>query len=331
MIAATVWPENERTHRLASAVERLAAARPRVLVIGDVMLDRYIHCEATDRDNPEWPGRKIRRFQSSQDQLGGAGAVAAMCAALGADVCLAGSVGNDPPGLAIRELLDEAGVEYRLTDVVSPVTTLKLRLVCGDLLDRIDRDAPSGMNGRPIGHHRDPWTWAAGLVAMGHVQAVLIADYAKGFCHVDELRKLLLTARMARVPTLVDPARGLRDWDCYRGAWLVKANLSEYRGLRGDARKSAWRAIRRIVVTAGPRGLYLRRGRRDFQAFHSAGRQVEDVCGAGDQVLATLGCATASGVDIEAACELAILAAGLSVTRRGATPIRLAELGGGIA
>jgi D-beta-D-heptose 7-phosphate kinase / D-beta-D-heptose 1-phosphate adenosyltransferase len=308
---------------LMGAVGRLGSSRPSVLVVGDVMLDRYLHCDSTERDNPENPGRKIRRFRDCEDHLGGAGAVAAMCAGLGANVYLVGRVGNDRAGLAVRNMLDTAGIEYRLCDAVARATTLKLRIVCGDQLERIDRDA---IDGETAEHDREPWTWAAGLVAMGHVQAVLIADYGKGFCQVRELRRLLFTATMTGVPTLVDPARGLADWDRYRGAWLMKANLSEYRGLSRAGREEAWLTFRRIVVTAGARGMFLRRGERGFRVFRTEARHAVDACGAGDQVLAALGCATAAGVSLETACELANRAAGVSVMRRGAKPVLLDEL-----
>jgi rfaE bifunctional protein kinase chain/domain len=326
MTVATDSHARGRDQSLASAVDRLAAARPRVLVVGDVMLDRYVYCQTTERENPEFPGRKIRQFRSSEDRLGGAAAVAAMCAGLGADVSLAGSVGNDRQGLVVRELLDDEGIEYRLPDVVSPVTTLKLRIVCGKAIERIDRDAFIRTNARLTECGIAPWSWAAGLVAMGHVQAVLIADYAKGFCQVQELRRLLFTAAMAGIPTFVDPTRGLADWDRYRGAWVLKSNLSEYRELTHSAREEAWLTFRRIVVTAGGRGLYLRRGERGFRSFRTQSRQAVDACGAGDQVLATLGCATAAGVGLELACELANRAAGLSVMRRGVNPVLLDEL-----
>jgi bifunctional ADP-heptose synthase (sugar kinase/adenylyltransferase) len=97
-------------------------------------------------------------------------------------------------------------------------------------------------------------------------------------------------------------------------------------GLARYGREEAWLAFRRIVVSAGPRGMFLRRGQGGFRAVCTQARHAIDVCGAGDQVLATLGCATASGVELVVACELANRAAGLSVMRRGAKPVLLDEL-----
>jgi rfaE bifunctional protein kinase chain/domain len=333
---------------LTAVIDRLRARRPRVLVLGDVMLDRYLYAETSGRPNPECPDRPIRRCLRQEDRLGGAAAVAAMCAALGASVYLGGSLGTDREGLAVRGLLDDAGVRYRLPPIVSQETTVKVRLVetlddGREIIDRLDRDGAPG-RWRDVAEEAALWECAAGMVTMGAVQAVLVSDYGQGllFPGHPHFRRLLVATRVVGVPTLVDPSRHARDWDRYRGAWLVKANLAEYRGLDALARAEARATFPAIVITAGERGLYLRQGHR-FQVSQNSPRPVAgegsgvraapavlDPCGAGDQVLATLGCCLAVGVDRATACDLANRAGGLAVGRRGTQPVLLDELAASI-
>ena len=300
--------------------------RRRVLVFGDLMLDEFLWGRVS-RISPEAPVPVVEVSRQSF-HLGGAGNVAANVRSLGGGATLVATVGEDAGGAHVREAVAAAGVGSRL--VVSPPgrpTTVKTRIVAHhQQVVRADREDASDV---------DPKT-AAALVAalreeLSRCDALLISDYQKGVVTAPLLRRLLPLAR--RVPVLVDPKP--RHFRRYRGVTLVTPNQLEAEratGLRltDDAALAlaGERILRQLrcraaLVTRGERGMSLFEQGREALHVEAAAREVFDVTGAGDTVIATMSLALAAGASLPEAAVLANAAAGVVVGKLGtaqATP-----------
>jgi D-beta-D-heptose 7-phosphate kinase/D-beta-D-heptose 1-phosphate adenosyltransferase len=301
---------------LARKVADLPPAR--ILVLGDLILDRY-RFGAAERLSPESPA-PVFRLSRTVDCLGGAGAVAVMAAALGARVRLLGVAGEDRAADRTNALLDQQrDISNRLVDERGRPTTVKERWIAGGRqLLRTDRES------------RDPIGNAAVELLSREVKsaeygALLIADYGKGVCTHALVKRALVDARHKNAIAIVDPARGT-DWRRYSGATAIKANESEWN--EQPVRPKDWRVL---VRTLGSRGMDLWREGAPTR-FPAKQRRVVDVCGAGDMTLAALGVCVAGGLDWAEACRVANAAAGLKVERFGASPVSrrevIADLGG---
>ena len=287
----------------------------RILVVGDAMLDRYWD-GTVDRISPEAPVpvlRVTRRFE----RPGGAANVAANLAALGAAVSLIALVGEDEDGHRLHALLDDAGVAFDRVAEPGWPTIAKIRCVSRHhQMLRADFETP------PPAALRTRLALQFARALPVH-DVVVLSDYAKGA--LDDCGPLVAAARAAGKPVLVDP-RG-RDWSRYAGATLVKPNLAALDGEIGPVADEAERERR---VTALRRRchwphLLLTRGEDGMTLFDDAGvtrerahqREVHDVTGAGDTVLATLAWRMAEGDDVADAMRWASLAAGLAVQAFG--------------
>ncbi|GGX34792.1 sugar kinase [Pigmentiphaga litoralis] len=296
----------------------------RVLVIGDVMLDRYWFGEV-DRISPEAPVPVVR-VSRSEDRLGGAANVARNVAVLGARVTLVGIVGNDDSGVAISRLCAEAGVTAELvTDAAIP-TTMKMRVLGRQQqLLRVDFEQSPGP---------DTLVALAERVAslMSDHDVVVLSDYAKGV--LEHVEPLIALARRHECIILVDPKGD--DYSRYRGATLVTPNQSEMRDAVGrwrDDDELAERAqrlrvaldLKALLVTRSELGmtLYTADGRDHVGA---QAREVFDVSGAGDTVIATLAVMQAAGLDLHDAMRWANLAGGIVVGKLGTSIVTPAEL-----
>jgi len=197
--------------------------RPRLLVVGDVMLDRYLWGNV-DRISPEAP-IPVLRVGRQEHRLGGAGSVAAMLAALEAEVVLAAVTGDDPEARLVRQLLEKIHVDADavLTDADRP-TTLKQRLLGRtqsrhpQQMVRVDRE-----DNRPISHALAEQLHASIGRSLGRVDLVLVSDYAKGVCAVGFLARLVEAAAAAGVPVVADPVRGV-DYARYAGCACITPN-----------------------------------------------------------------------------------------------------------
>ena len=303
------------------ALRRIADTR--ILVVGDVMLDVYRIAEAT-RISPEAPVPVLLNSREEY-RLGGAAAVAAMCAALGAETRLVGVVGVDRRGEIVRELLDAAGVKCLLCSAPWPRPTTVKERICGvasgrhrQQLVRLDVECTA-----PISASLEN----AVVDLIRNVEppdVILIADYAKGVMIPAVARACLDAGGI----TIVDPPRD-GDWTPYRGAACVVPNRQEARGCEaGDIQMRCQSAA--AVVKLDEEGCQVSwTGEAgDLRQLRMAARPraVHDVTGAGDNFLAVLGCARASGLSWPVAAELANLAAGLQVERQGCVPVTLDEL-----
>ncbi len=299
----------------------------RILVVGDVMLDRYWVGEV-DRISPEAPVQ-IVRFGHEDERPGGAANVARNAAALGAQVTLLSVVGADESGARLEALLKRDRIHTKLHHDRSIKTTVKLRVIAGrnQQLLRIDFES------RPT-HEVLASKLRDFELTLGEVDAVILSDYGKG--GLTHIVKMIGMARRAGKKVLVDP-KGI-DYSRYRGATLITPNRTEFRQVAGPwkgeheltARAQQWRRkldAQALLITRGEEGMTLFQDRSRLHVATQA-REVSDVSGAGDTVIATLGVALASGVAMKEAVRLANRAAGIVVGKFGTAVVTPKELFG---
>jgi rfaE bifunctional protein kinase chain/domain len=316
----------------AARARRLVAALRgrRVLVVGDAMLDEFVWGRVS-RISPEAPVPVVQ-VTGQSFHLGGAGNVAANVRSLGGACTLVALVGRDAAGARLRDALEERGVEARLVDAPSRRTTLKTRIVAhGQQVVRADQedtgDAPRALETQLL---------AAVRGALSGVGALVVSDYEKGVVTAGLLRRVLPLARRLGVPVLIDPKP--RHFRLYRGASVVTPNQLETEqvtGLRltGPAELAA--AGRRILAALGCRAVLVTRGERGMSLFErgraprhveATAREVFDVTGAGDSVIATLALAVAARAPLADAATLANAAASVVVGKLGTAQATPAEL-----
>jgi D-beta-D-heptose 7-phosphate kinase/D-beta-D-heptose 1-phosphate adenosyltransferase len=303
--------------------------RVRVLVIGDLMLDRYILGEV-DRISPEAPVPVLRHAQR-YERAGGAANVAMNLAGLGCEVQLAGFWGDDAERAELAALLAKAQINTAMVVTTALPTISKTRIVGRQQqllrLDIESRERPAAADQQRL---------VQGVLEhVPQVQAVLLSDYAKGALSDELCAAVIRTARAAGVPVFVDPKTP--DFGKYSGATMVCPNLSELSAATGvsthelDAMLLAGEAQRveheltHLCVTMSERGIRVLSAGGKYDSPARA-REVFDVSGAGDTVIATLTAAMAGGLQLETAVELANLAAGIVVGKVGTVPIAAHEL-----
>ena len=296
----------------------------RVLVAGDVMLDRYWHGGAS-RISPEAPVPVVR-VEQSDDRPGGAANVAVNVAALGASAAVIGAVGDDPAAAVLAERLRQRGVEAQLEPVVGGHTVTKLRVISRhQQLIRLDFEDgfPNLLRGRLLSRFRP---------ALERADVVVLSDYGKGA--LAEVGALADAAREAGRPVIVDP-KG-RDFGRYRGVTLITPNLAELELVVGPCAtvadiESKGEALRRelnleaLLVTRGEAGMTLIQA-HEVLHLPTVAREVYDVTGAGDTVVSTLAASLAAGLALPAATRLANLAAGIVVGKLGTASVSVPEL-----
>jgi rfaE bifunctional protein kinase chain/domain len=299
-------------------------SKARVLVVGDVMLDRYWYGDAT-RISPEAPVPVVL-WQREEVRPGGAANVARNCAALGARTRLLSVVGRDEAGAAIARLLRREGVAASLHRDGSIRTTQKLRVVHRKhQLLRIDMETPPSKEvlASKLAEFRE---------ALGDCDVVLLSDYGKG--GLAHIVTMIRAARKAGRRVLVDPKGD--DYTRYKGATLVTPNLAELREVVGSwssEKELAQRAQRlraalkleALLLTRGEHGMTLFRRGRTLNVKAQA-REVSDVTGAGDTVIATLAVMLAAGEGMESAVRIANRAGGIKVGKFGTAVVTPAEL-----
>lgn len=285
----------------------VAIGTPRILVVGDLMLDDDLHGGFA---GPAQECAACPKFvvAGEETRLGGAGAVAAMAAALGATVRLATVAGNDDEAREAERLLEAAGVDPFIVRADGHKTTVKSRWFAdGRQVWRSDDEKPQAINeylsGVLANATRGGWVY----------DATLIADYGKGVCTPAVLAAAIGAARERQAPCIVDPAHGA-DWSRYVGAAAAKCNAAEFRCARYDL-------LPLTIRTEGAAGMAIYKPGSSPYPFFPKRRNVLDSTGAGDMVLAALGVCVAVGWDWPDACRLANAAAGIKVERRGAVPV----------
>lgn len=289
------------------------------------MLDRYLF-GATGRISPEAPVPVVH-VRKSEDRPGGAANVAVNLATLGARTLLLGLVGEDEEAAALERLASHHGIECRFSRSAARPTITKTRVQSrGQQLIRLDREEPAATE--PTGAILDTL-----VAALKDVDAVVLSDYGKGA--LAQAAELIAACRKADLPVLVDP-KGI-DFERYRGASLLTPNQSEFEAVAGatgsDAELIA-RADRMVrdldlealVVTRSEKGMLVVQAGGEPVLLTTQAREVFDVTGAGDTVIATLAGALASGSELQDAAALANLAAGLVVRKIGVASVTPSEL-----
>lgn len=299
-------------------------AQVRLLVVGDVMLDRYWFGDVS-RISPEAPVPVVK-VERLEERPGGAANVARNAAALGAQTALISVVGEDDAGRALQRLLQEGGIAAHLQVDTEIDTTVKLRVIGRQQqLLRIDFETTPS-------HEVLRAKLAEFERQLAHCDIVVLSDYGKGgLTHIGEMIRL---ARAAAKPVLVDPKGD--DWGKYAGATVMTPNRAELAGVVGrwhsetDMLQKAEKlrgelGLDALLVTRSEEGMSLL---TDGHTYHQAAlaREVYDVSGAGDTVIATLAVMLAAGAAWDEAIRVANIAAGIVVGKLGTAVVTRQEL-----
>ncbi len=307
---------------LTADLEALSGGR--VVVVGDVMLDRFAY-GAVERISPEAP-IPVLTVEREATMLGGAGNVLRNLTALGVSADLIAVVGDDPAGREVARLgAAEVGDRCRLLTQADRPTTIKERFIAaGQQLLRADRESA-----RPLAPAvaADIVTAARAALADPAVGAMILSDYGKGALQPATIAALIAVAHAAGRPVVVDP-KG-RDFSIYRGATVITPNRRELHlatGLPVDDDAQVIAACRAVIERAGvanvlatrsEKGMILLQSDTPARHFPAAAREVFDVSGAGDTVVAALAGALAAGCDLARGARLANVAAGIVVGKLG--------------
>lgn len=302
--------------------ERLASSR--VLVVGDAMLDRYWF-GAVERISPEAPVPVVR-VEREEERLGGAANVALNVRSLGVQAALMSVIGDDREGARMLGLLARAGVRARVTTDPRLRTIVKLRVIGrAQQLVRVDFDQappPTSLGDLMEGFEQE----------VKGCEAVLFSDYGKG--GLSQLPRMIELARAAGKPVLVDPKGN--DYERYRGASVITPNRAELAQAVGgwSDEPTLHKRARDLREQIGVGALLVTRAEEGMSLFDEQGhlhvpteaREVFDVTGAGDTVIATLAAMLAAGVELRTAVVHANKAAGIVVSRFGTASVTYEEL-----
>jgi D-beta-D-heptose 7-phosphate kinase / D-beta-D-heptose 1-phosphate adenosyltransferase len=303
----------------------------RILVLGDVMLDRYIIGEAS-RLSPEAPVPVIV-VRQEKVTAGGAGNVAMNLVGLGVQTAIAGVISNDVAGAILSDVLRKANVDIEnLVEDASRPTTCKTRVMGGShQLVRFDHECTTEVDP----HVADKLRERVMSILEKGVDAVILSDYAKGLFTFAFAQSLIKECSRRNIPVFVDPKQ--KDYSLYTGATCLTPNTKEFQmalqgtGIPDHGLTSSGQLLRdrlrspMLLVTQGSHGMTIVKpdGVRHFPAL---AEEVFDVSGAGDTVIATLAASYAFGLDPLAAVELSNIAASIVVRKVGTVPILWSEL-----
>lgn len=300
-------------------------AAANTLVIGDVILDRYVHGETT-RISPEAPVPVVR-VTRTEERPGGAANVALNISCLGVRVSLAGLTGQDSAADTLTRTLSEYGVDCSFQKSAGFPTITKLRVLSQhQQLIRLDYEAATG----PVDC---PGLFEQIKAQLGHADVIVLSDYAKG--SLANIQAFISACRSANKKVLVDPKGD--DFTRYRGATLLTPNLKEFEavaGCCGDTDELVNKGeklcrdlgLEALLVTRGEHGMSLISMENGPHHLAAEALEVFDVTGAGDTVIATMAAALASGYDYLQAARFANRAAGLVVGKLGTATVTVEEL-----
>jgi len=313
--------------RLLHLIQRMKESR--VVVVGDIMLDRYLVGD-TERLSPEAPVPVVT-VRERHAALGGAANVAANVSALGARSLLVGVVGDDTDGAAIRQELAVARLEDRFVlSVAGRPTTSKTRIIArSQQIVRIDDEVETLLDGsdleRLVRVVRD---------ALADADALLLEDYNKGALPPKLIAAAMEIARRRGIPIVVDPK--FRQFFEYAGATVFKPNRRELESALGAAvdlkngnalpEVLARLKVDNLLVTLGAEGMVLVMKDGSLTHIPSIARDIYDVSGAGDTVTAWMGAALAAGASVREAAQLANYAAGVEVGKAGVATVSPEEV-----
>ncbi len=313
--------------RVLQLIGRMKGSR--VVVVGDIMIDRYLVGE-TERLSPEAPVPVVT-IHERHSALGGAANVAANVSAMGATCLLVGVVGDDTDGAAIRQNLAIASLEDRFViPIAGRPTTSKTRIIArSQQIVRIDDEVDSLLEGPELAR-----MIKAAREALADADALLLEDYNKGALPPTLIATVMEIARRRGIPIVVDPK--YRQFFEYAGATVFKPNRRELESALGAAvdlqdRNALPEVLSRLkadnlLVTLGPDGMLLVTKDGGAIRIPSIAREVYDVSGAGDTVTAWLGTALAAGASVREAAQVANYAAGVEVGKPGVATVSPEEV-----
>lgn len=299
-------------------------SKARVLVVGDAMLDRYWH-GAVERISPEAPVPVVK-VTREEERIGAAANVAYNASTLGAQASFLGVVGDDEPGNRLEKLLRDTGIHTHLKRDAGLRTTVKLRVI-----GRQQQLLRMDFENEPDHEVLSQQTEAFEALVPQH-EAILFSDYGKGgLAHIPSM---IATARRANKPVLVDPKGA--DYGRYRGATLITPNRAELQEVIGRwssedelrTRAQNLRAsldLQALLVTRSEEGMTLYDAQGELHVKAQA-REVFDVTGAGDTVIATLATMVAAGLPLREAVPIANRAGGIVVGKFGTATVSYEEL-----
>ena len=300
----------------------------RIVVLGDIMLDRYVAGPA-DRVSPEAPVPVVR-VDKEWDAVGGAANVAANVLSLGARCDVFGVVGEDGAGRAVERVLAGMGGGCHLVRDASRETTVKTRVLArGQQVVRIDREQVA-----PVAPAQQAALEARLREYLPGAHALVLADYDKGVLSPPLIRLALNAAAGLGIPVIADPKR--RNFFAFAGATVLKPNLGEIEAALGEVARpddAEWMEAARartgagsLLLTLGAGGMALASAGGALRRVRARARTVYDVSGAGDTVAAVIAISLAAGASLAEAVELAASAAAAGVARVGVTTVTREEI-----
>ena len=305
-------------------------SRVNLLVLGDIMLDEYIW-GTVDRISPEAPVPVVKAADITY-RLGGAGNVSANLADLGCVVSLMGMVGKDNSGKKIDQLLKEKSISNQSIVIDALATTQKTRIMgVGQQLVRIDREDPEKIQDRDYER-----LWSIFKENVLRANAVVLSDYGKGVLRSPFVKKCIAYCQTKNLPVFVDPKAD--NWERYRGATCVTPNERELTktcqalDMRSASLRTNGRMVREsfgfdwLLVTRGAEGMILFQEGNEAISIPARAKEVFDVSGAGDTVIAVLAASFCAGYSMPRAMEIANTAAEVAVGKIGTHPVALSEL-----
>jgi D-beta-D-heptose 7-phosphate kinase/D-beta-D-heptose 1-phosphate adenosyltransferase len=302
-----------------------------VLCVGDLMLDRYIYADM-ERISPEAPV-PVLRLKHTREMLGGAGNVANNIASLGGRAILVGVMGRDATGDCLKRVLANLpAIEAAYIDSDERPTSCKTRFIAAN--QQVVRTDDESLTPLSAEEHAKLSTSIRAWI--GRVGAVVLSDYGKGVLTPTMVAEVIAAARAAKVPVFVDPKSS--DFSHYKGATCITPNLKELAAASGEAVTDVagiTRAARRVMAQAQSDAILVTRSDKGMMLFEATGevhsvparaREVFDVSGAGDTVIATLALCVAAGRTLPQAMPVANAAASVVVSKLGAATADMAEL-----
>ncbi len=306
-------------NRLVNAVR--AFPETTILVVGDLMLDRFVWGEVS-RISPEAPVPVVE-VQKETILLGGAANVANNIRAMGGGCILGGVCGNDDAGTSLLALASDRGIDTGAVVNDAGPTTVKTRIIArGQQVVRVDREEKRKPGGDVLKSLSDVF-----LEAVSRAGCVIVSDYAKGMINHDVMGILRDTCQRHAIPVLVDPKPS--NMDIYLGATMLTPNSLEAAAMSGieiSDDETLFLAASRIMknldasavlITRGPHGMGLVQKQQPLFTIPTMAREVFDVTGAGDTVIATFAMGIANGLEMQEAAWLANIAAGIVVGKVG--------------
>ncbi|MAI89377.1 D-glycero-beta-D-manno-heptose 1-phosphate adenylyltransferase [Ponticaulis sp.] len=303
----------------------------RVLCVGDIMLDRFVY-GSVSRVSPEAPIPVLRQ-SAVTTMLGAVGNVARNVASLGAQAEIFSVIGDDAEADELQTVLNaEPGISGEICRDASRETTVKVRYVAsGQQLLRVDKEVVSS-----ISDDAETRLCAALKKAASSAQVILLSDYAKGCVTEKVIQTCITSASEFGIPVIVDP-KGT-DFGKYGSVDVIKPNASELAAVVGrtlldersveDAMTELLASIpaKALAVTRSEKGMSFLQGAGTIHHMPAEKREVFDVSGAGDTSLAGIGLSLAVGATLEAACQMALIAAGIAVSKSGTATVSASEI-----